>query len=363
MNELATSCCRSLSRASRVGLCVPALAVCGAMGLLTADAAGTPPGRNGDIAFARYVDESRTAGAIFAITGDGRATRRLTAPPRGAADQHPDWSWNGARLTFERCVRLFTSSEQCAVGVAGRRGADVRIVKPRCGTPGRKELCPLVRGPSFSRQGKIVVGLAWGRRRFQPSGVSCPCVDNQYEHYELALMNADGTDVQMIFGLDGWRGSLNRPQVSPDGRRLVVERRNSWLSRPKGGSALFVINLDGSGMRQVTPWNIAAGDGPDWSPDGRRIVFRAPRLESFAGSNLYTIGADGTDLRQVTHFPKSVEVLSSSYSPDGKWIVFSRSGRGGLPDLFVVRPNGSGLRQLTRTPEWDSAPDWGPGRS
>jgi Tol biopolymer transport system component len=188
--------------------------------------------------------------------------------------------------------------------------------------------------------------------------VSCPCVDNQYEHVELVLMDADGTNVQKIFGLDGWRGSLNRPQVSPDGRRLIVERRNSWLSRPRGGSALFVLNLDGSGVRQITPWSVAAGDGPDWSPDGRRIVFRAPRLGAFAGSNLYTVRADGKDLRQLTRFPKSVEVLSSSYAPDGKWIVFSRSGRGGLPDLFLIRPDGGGLRQLTRTPKWESAPDW-----
>jgi TolB protein len=325
---------------------------------LTSTVAATPPGKNGLIAFARYEDESRTAGAIFATDSDGRMTRRVTRPPLGAADQHPDWSWNGSRMTFERCTGLFSIRARCAVGVAAARGTDVRIVKPRCGRPERTVLCPIVRGPAFTRQGKIVVGLGWGDLRFQPSNVTCPCVDNQYEHFELVLMDADGTNIRKIFGLDGWRGSLNRPQVSPDGRRLVVERRNSWVSRPKGGSALFVLNLDGSGVRQITPWSVAGGDGPDWSPDGKRIVFRAPRLISFTGSNLYTVRADGTDLRQLTHFPKSTEVLSSSYSPDGDWIVFSRSGRGGLPDLFLIRPDGSGLRQLTRTPKWESNPDW-----
>jgi TolB protein len=335
-----------------------AFAACSAVAV-TSNATGTPPARNGEIAFARYDDESRTAGAVFATTANTGTTRRITSPPPGAADQHPDWSWSASRLTFERCVRLFSPQEQCAIGVTGASGNDVRLVKPRCGLPARTQLCPVVRGPAFSRQGKIVVGLAWGGRRFQPPDVECPCVDNQYENFELVLMNVDGSKIERIFALDGWRGSLNRPQVSPDGRRLVVERRNSWLSRPRGGSALFVLNLDGSGVRRITPWNLAGGDGPDWSPDGRRIVFRAPRLESFAGSNLYTVRADGTDLRQLTHFPRSVEVLSSSYSPDGEWIVFSRSGRGGLPDLFLIRPDGTGLRQLTRTPRWESNPDWG----
>jgi Tol biopolymer transport system component len=39
--------------------------------------------------------------------------------------------------------------------------------------------------------------------------------------------------------------------------------------------------------------------------------------------------------------------------------VFSRTGRKGRPDIFVIRPDGSGLRQVTRTSAWDSAPDRG----
>jgi TolB protein len=331
------------------------------LGSLATAATETSPAKNGSIAFTRYDDEARTAGSIFVITPDGRATRRLTTPPRGSADQHPDWSRDGSRLTFERCGGLRTSLERCGVGIIAASGGGVRLLKPRCGMPDRRASCPVVRGPAFSRQGRIVVGLGWGARIFQPPNVSCVCVDNQVEHFELVVMNADGSNVRKILALDGWRGELNRPQVSPDGKRLVVERRNSWRARPAGGSALFVLNLDGTGLRRITPWQLAAGDGPDWSPDGKRILFRAPRSGPFAGSNLYTVRADGTDLRQVTHVPAAVEVLSASYSPDGEWIVFSRSGRGGLPDLFVVRPNGSGLRQLTRTMQWDSAPDWGSG--
>jgi Tol biopolymer transport system component len=47
------------------------------------------------------------------------------------------------------------------------------------------------------------------------------------------------------------------------------------------------------------------------------------------------------------------------FSPDGKWIVFSKSGLGGESDIFVVRIDGTAIRLITRTVPWDSAPDWG----
>ena len=99
----------------------------------------------------------------------------------------------------------------------------------------------------------------------------------------------------------------------------------------------------------------------DWSPDGRRILFRSPSSDIF-GSDIYIVRPDGTGIRQLTRFAGNLEILSSSYSPDGRWIVFSRTGTGRLPDLFVMRSDGSGVRQLTRTARWDSAPDWGPSR-
>jgi TolB protein len=119
------------------------------------------------------------------------------------------------------------------------------------------------------------------------------------------------------------------------------------------------VNVDGTGLRRLTPWRLDAGDHPDWSPDGRRLVFRSP-ADEFDGSNLWTVRADGTGLKQLTHFGPAVQTLSASFAPDGKWIVISRTGRGGPPDLFAIRADGTGLRPITRTLKWDSAPDWGP---
>jgi Tol biopolymer transport system component len=62
---------------------------------------------------------------------------------------------------------------------------------------------------------------------------------------------------------------------------------------------------------------------------------------------------------QLTHFKAPTLVLSSSYSPDGAWIVHASDGVDGNADLYVMRADGSENHPLTRTPTWDSAPDWG----
>ena len=65
------------------------------------------------------------------------------------------------------------------------------------------------------------------------------------------------------------------PAWSPDGTKLVFVRyRAQAQPRPRGRVAMFLINANGSGERQLTPWALRAGDHPDWSPsDGERILF------------------------------------------------------------------------------------------
>jgi Tol biopolymer transport system component len=53
-------------------------------------------------------------------------------------------------------------------------------------------------------------------------------------------------------------------------------------------------------------------------------------------------------------------VLSASYSPDGRFITVALGGVDDQPDVFVMRADGTALQPVTRTPSWDSAPDWGP---
>jgi Tol biopolymer transport system component len=65
-------------------------------------------------------------------------------------------------------------------------------------------------------------------------------------------------------------------------------------------------------------------------------------------------------LKRLARFKRGTTVTSYSFSPDGKWITFGKSGVDGEADVFVMRPNGTGIRPVTRTKLWHSAPDWGP---
>jgi TolB protein len=148
----------------------------------------------------------------------------------------------------------------------------------------------------------------------------------------------------------------------PDGRHFVCVyvRANSPLSKPSLERALFVANANGRGSRRITPWSLNGGDNPDWAPNGKLIVFRSHEEdEDGAQSQIYVVRPDGHGLQQLTHFKPGTEVLSYSFSPDGKWITFAKTGTAGLPDLFVMRPNGKNIQPVTHSKLWDSAPDWG----
>ena len=136
--------------------------------------------------------------------------------------------------------------------------------------------------------------------------------------------------------------------------RVFLDGHNQFVKQ-----AIYTVKADGSGLRRLTPFSLAAGDGPDWSPDGSKILFRSPENEDFLHSQLYTVRPDGRHLKQVTHVPDGTHLYSALFSPDGRRITLGLEGTGGAADVYTMRTDGSDLRPVTRTPERDSAPDWG----
>ena len=152
------------------------------------------------------------------------------------------------------------------------------------------------------------------------------------------------------------------PGWSPDGKRLA------FVWKPGNRSAVFVENVDGTGRHRITPFRLRAGDHPDWSPDGTRILFNTGG-NHVRDQNLFTVRPDGTGLRQLTHFRGKTNLLNGSFSPDGESIVFStlvgaaNPPGAGLDDVFVMSADGTDIRPVTRARNWDGTPDWGPSRS
>jgi TolB protein len=308
----------------------------------------TAPGKNGRIAFNRYrYRDDVLWSEIFVANIDGGRERKVTHAPKGYRDDHPDWSPDGTRIAFTRCA---PNRGRCSVWSVRPDGSGLTRLSPTCPRGSAMAACPDDSDPAYSPDGRHV---AFSRFR-AGSGPSVLMIGNLHlRHLHPMTRGAE-------------------PAWSPNGRQIAFTRFNAPGTglEPVNGRAIFVVDVDGGHLRRLTPWRMAAGDRPDWSPDASRILFRTmPNgADDYGKGNIYTIRPDGTGLRQLTHFPPSVRVLETgSYSPDGASIVFMTTdgatrGLGLLPDVFVMSADGTDIRPVTRSRNWDGSPDWGPRR-
>jgi TolB protein len=332
---------------------VPALAVAlllAAVTTVVADA--TMPGKNGRIAFRRYFNGAHTSSGIFTIGADGENEQSVTRSPKGFVDDQPDWSPDGSLLAFTRCP---TSNGPCAVYTIHPDGSGSRRLSKPCAAGARETVCPDNANVAFSPDGNsIAFTEASGHVKRDK------LVGNIIERSTIVLIDRSGGHRRAIVHSQPYGADFNWPQFSPDGKHLLYEQENSSRGAPAGHKALFVVDVATGTEQRITPWTLDAGDNPDWSPDGTWILFRSHHDDGGV-SNVDVIHPDGTGLKQLTHFTKRDNLLaSSSFSPDGRLIVVGSDGVSGNADLFVMNADGSHLHPITQTVLWDSAPDWGP---
>jgi Tol biopolymer transport system component len=95
-----------------------------------------------------------------------------------------------------------------------------------------------------------------------------------------------------------------------------------------------------------------------WSPSGKQLAFDAPATSLGTGQALYVVNADGTGLRQVGR--GDLLRYNPAWSPDGTKLVFVQdNGAGaGSGDIYTITTNGGSLTRLTTSGGWDGNPDW-----
>ena len=140
------------------------------------------------------------------------------------------------------------------------------------------------------------------------------------------------------------------PSCSPTGPRVVFESTRDKAA----GADLWIVNLDGSGLRRLTSGPMATyARTACWSPDGRQIAYET---NASGSSALFVIAESGGVPWQLT--PDTGYAGHPDWSPDGIWIALEAS-RDGMMNFFVIPADGGSMLQVTTAggywPEW--APD------
>ena len=178
-------------------------------------------------------------------------------------------------------------------------------------------------------------------------------LETSHEHFQLFTIHRDGSKrLALPIAL-----SATHPDWSPDGKRIVF-----GMEGPTAAS-IATIAADGTGLRNLTPTGFQGQ--PSFSPDGKWIAYERDRGPTDNG--VWIMRADGSDARRLTRNPfiKQGECgcdTDPNFSPDGKRITFVRIKEDeNQQALFAINRDGSGLRRLTPY-SWDVAikHDWAP---
>jgi Tol biopolymer transport system component len=227
--------------------------------------------------------------------------------------------------------------------------------------------------------------------------------------YAAPVVSPDGQSIAVahngdgIYALDRFGKGLTTligggnfdgtPAWSPDGTKLAFRRQIHGLYGDVG--RIFIVNRDGTGLRQLTPEPTNSNENPydgdpSWSPDGTRLLFSRSGEMSFInadGTGLTSTGVigdspswsrDGTHIayQSINGGSDGIWVMDMSFTPhqvttpvqadqmprwsaDGSQLVFARVVAG-VSQIYTMKVDGTGVTKLSTSTKSDSWPTWSP---
>jgi Tol biopolymer transport system component len=315
-----------MRRTTRIGVVLLATAAT-CLGTVS-PANATVPGGNGRIAYARGVKRVR----ILYVAPDGSFRHALTPPASVRAD--PAWAPNGSQLAAEH-----VTAHHSAIFTMQADGDHPRRV-----TSGAFDIEP-----------------AWSPDGTEIAFARC-CASATANSFSLFVIDLNGAVVRHL----RFEGKADlAPAFSPNGDRIAFER---CCFHPRklgvGTSEIFVWNVHTGGVRRLTDDRVE-DRAPDWSPDGRSIVFQqggaftgdpVPPEEARAG-DVVVVDADGAASRQLT---TGGDAYEPSFSPDGQRIVYGACRHPSACDLSTMNTSGGDVDRITSGRAIESNPVWRP---
>ncbi|HKA26320.1 MAG TPA: hypothetical protein VKD88_03045 [Gaiellaceae bacterium] len=295
-------------------------------------AAAAPRGTNGQIAFARFnsgLDDTQ----VYVVNPDTTGQRLVQGPTD--VGEFPRWFSDGGHIAT----------------CCDSPGGGSRIINPD--------------DKSFRDVDGQYPGL------FNPCGIPSP--DGKLLLCETFSEDGSQNGIHTIRSSDG--GGLTQitsnpggddlpADWSPNGKRIVFGRFG-----PDGFEGLFVININGTGLKQILPADVDVSSFGSWCPQGNDIVF-SQHLTPDVHSSIWVVHSDGSGLHEINVQPASacgganadpnaLGCNEPTWSPDGTMIAFVRSHNNDVDgEIYTVNVDGTGLTQVTHAPGANT-PDWG----
>jgi Tol biopolymer transport system component len=325
----------SRTLAACLGVCALIIAV------FAAPSTATFAGKNGRISFSRVVGNHVE---IFSANPNGGHVHQLTtSKPRHAVSFISDWSPDGQTIAFDS-DRTDIDGRKHPIQIYLMRADGANVTQ-------------LTRGPGFH-----------GEPGWSPSG-STLAIDADWGKHSLngiwviPAFDANGVTVaearRVTDTPKGPHAFDGEPQFSPDGTTIAFTRFKSARR-----SAIFRVNLDGSGLERLTTYRRNASD-PDFSPDGRWITFdTGDSGRPGAKGNIYLMHPDGSHKTALTDLPRFHEgdpfelAQNPVFSPNGRRILYTQF-HDESTDLVVMHANGSGKRVILGGRRFPNKADWG----
>jgi TolB protein len=175
---------------------------------------------------------------------------------------------------------------------------------------------------------------------------------------QLFVSDADGKNEEPLLQV----GQMDyNPFWSADGQWIL------FTSERNGSADLYRVKPDGTSLERLTD-NLAYDDQASLSPDGKHAVFVTTRAGGTA--DLWILDMKKRTARPLTSGPGGD--FRPAWSPDGQWIAFSSDRGSTLPpangrwehlhlvDLYIIHPDGSGLKRISPHGNFCGSPKWTP---
>src|SRR5712691_1647059 len=163
-----------------------------------------------------------------------------------------------------------------------------------------------------------------------------------------AVIVFDASRLAVLSSPQGEGPGSSAPSYAPDGREVAFW--TSWRGRP----GIWAVSDADRHLRPIAADPAVDGLEPAWSPTGSWIAFVSSRAGNF---NIWLVRPDGSGLTQLTR-DRSLDA-QPTWSPDGRQIAFV-SKRDGTRSIWVMNADGSGLRRLTNSPCCQNHPSFSP---